>query len=61
MLFDNTQTVSFLNRGLIRNPDALVWPKKLFEVSLNFNFRVAAVYSPGVLNVAADALSRTSE
>lgn len=61
VLSDNTQTVAFLNRGTTKNLEALQWLKKVFYCSVENNFRVYAVHSPGVLNVAADALSRLTE
>ena len=57
---DNKSTVSFLNRGTTKNPVALLWLKLVFYASLEHDFRLDAVYHPGVQNVAADALSRLS-
>ena len=61
VLSDNTQTVSFLNRGTTKNAKALLWLKAVFYSSLKHNFRFSAVYSAGVVNVQADALSRLTE
>lgn len=68
VLCDNTQSVSFLNRGTTKNLGALVWLKYLFEnlfvylfVCTRYGFRIIAVHSPGAQNILADALSRLSE
>lgn len=46
IMSDNTQTVSFVNRGTTKNAAALKWLKYVIESSVANNFRVASAYSP---------------
>lgn len=55
---DNSATISYLNRGTSRNSCVLMWLRLIFYASLEFDFRVSAKHCPGILNIAADALSR---
>lgn len=61
VLSNNTQTVSFLNRGTTKNPEALHWLKLIFAASHANDFRVIAQYCPEVGNISADSLSRLTE
>jgi hypothetical protein len=55
---DNSSTVSFIKRGTTKNPEALVWLKRIFQASLEHDFHLSARHVPGVDNTCPDALSR---
>lgn len=57
VLPDNTQAVFFLNRGTTKNAEVLRWLKMVFSSSIRYDFWAAAVYTRGVKNVSANALS----
>lgn len=58
---DNQAAVGILNRGSSREPVVMRYLQKLFWLTAELNFRVLAVYYPGVENKYADAVSRIHE
>ena len=58
---DNSTTVACINKGTSRSPELLLILKKLFWMSVKFNFRLTASFIPGKLNIISDRLSRLDE
>ena len=55
---DNQAAVAMINKGTTANPIVMTWLRDLFWLSAIHNFRITAVYIPGVVNLRADRLSR---
>ena len=55
---DNQAAVAMINKGTTANPQVMAWLRHLFWLSAIHNFRITAVYVPGILNVMADSISR---
>ena len=55
---DNQAAVAMINKGTTANPTVMLWLRHLFWLSAIHNFRISAVYIPGVDNVRADSISR---
>ena len=55
---DNQAAVAMINKGTTANPIVMTWLRDLFWMSAIHNFRITAVYIPGVDNVRADRISR---
>ena len=55
---DNQAAVAMINKGTTANPQVMAWLRHLFWLSAIHNFRITAVYVPGILNVLADSISR---
>lgn len=55
---DNTAAVAMLSKGTTRHPTMMIYLRKLFWLSANFNFRLKVFHVPGVDNVIADHISR---
>ena len=53
--------VAIINRGSCKQPMVMACLRRIFWLSAVFNFRLRAVYYPGVRNVPADAASRLHE
>ena len=58
---DNMAAVAIINRGSCKQPMVMACLGRIFWLSAVFNFRLRAVYYPGVRNVLADAASRLHE
>jgi hypothetical protein len=58
---DNSTTVACINKGTSRTPELLLILKKLFWMSVKFNFRLTAAFIPGKQNILSDRLSRLDE
>lgn len=58
---DNQAAVGIINKGTCRHPLVMASLRRLFWLSAIYNFRVKAVYYPGVFNRAADNISRLHE
>lgn len=58
---DNTCAVATLNKGMSKNPIVMASLRRIFWLSAVYNFRLKAVYYPGVNNKIADAVSRLHE
>ena len=56
--FDNTATVSAINRGSSSNCEIMKFLRSLFWLSAIFNFHLTAKIIPGVCNIAGDSASR---
>ena len=57
---DNLAVVEVLNRQAARDPLICHHLRSLFYISARFDFNVVARHTPGVANVAADAISRNN-
>ena len=55
---DNQAAVAIINKGSCRNPVVMQSLRRMFWLSVMFNFRMHAVYYSGRDNVHADAISR---
>ena len=55
---DNQAAVAMINKGTTANPIVMTWLRDLFWMSVIHNFRITAVYIPGVDNFRADRISR---
>ena len=55
---DNQAAVSMINKGATANPNIMPWLWHLFWISAIHNFRITAVYVPGISNIHADRISR---
>ena len=55
---DNQTAVAVINRGTSRNHTVMASLRRIFWWSAIFNFRLKAIYYPGVQNNVADAVSR---
>ena len=55
---DNFATVSWINYGVARSPQAMKILRKIFWLTAKFNLRIRATWIPSEENVAADAGSR---
>lgn len=55
---DNTQALSFINKGTCKNPIAMSWLQEIFWLSIRHNFNLYARHLPGRYNRQADRLSR---
>ena len=55
---DNMTTLSVINKGTSRNPQAMRWLRELFWLSAMFNFRITARFISTSANWLADAISR---
>ena len=55
---DNQAAVAMINKGTTANPIVMTWLRDLFWMSAIHNFRITAVYIPGVDNIRADRISR---
>ena len=60
LLVDNNTDVAIINRQATKSPLLSQILKRLFKLSLDFNFSISAKHFPGSLNVIADFLSRPS-
>ena len=58
---DNQAAVGILNKGSCRDPFLMQSLRRIFWLSATFNFKIKAIYLPGVENVLADAVSRLHE
>ena len=58
---DNQAAVGIINRGSCKDPTAMRSLRRVFWLSATYNFRLRAVYYPGVRNYIADAVSRLHE
>ena len=58
---DNQSTVSYLKKCTTKNLPAISWLKRLFHASLDYDFRITAIHTPGITNVLPDALSRLAD
>lgn len=58
---DNMAAVSIINRGSCRNRIVMSSLRRIFWKSAIFNFRLKAVYYPGIYNELADTVSRLHE
>ena len=58
---DNMAAVAIINRGSCKQPMVMACLRRIFWLSAVFNFRLRAVYYPGIRNVLADAASRLHE
>ena len=58
---DNTQAMSFLNKGSCKNTTAMDWLREIFWLSAIYNFRLTPCHIKGLENVFADHLSRLTE
>ena len=58
---DNQAAVGILNRGTAKDPFVMSVMRRIFWLSVWFNFRIRAIYYPGYLNIVADAASRLEE
>ena len=57
---DNQAAVGIINRGSTSNPLVMASLRRIFWLSAIYNFRIKAVYLPGIENLA-DAVSRLHE
>ena len=55
---DNTQAMSFINKGTCKNPIAMTWLREIFWLSVRYNFHLRSRHLPGKFNHNADRLSR---
>ena len=55
---DNAAVVAIIRSGVCRDPTAMNLIRNLFFISSHFNVQVITEHIPGVVNTAADALSR---
>lgn len=55
---DNSAVVACISSQSSRSPDMMPWLRFLFLTTVSHNILVRAVHTPGVVNEAADALSR---
>ena len=55
---DNSQTMTFLNKGSCKHPAAMDWLREIFWLSATYNFRLSSRHILGPENVLADRLSR---
>ena len=55
---DNSATVSWINYGVARSPQAMKILRNIFWLTAKFNVRIRATWVPSEENVAADAGSR---
>ena len=58
---DNQAAVAIINKGSSNNCFVMSSLRRLFWLSAVFNFRLKAVYYPGIYNKMADAVSRRHE
>ncbi|XP_069109611.1 uncharacterized protein, partial [Argopecten irradians] len=58
---DNSVTVACVNKGSSRNPFIMECIRKLFWLSVKYNFRLSCRHIPGEYNVRADTISRLTE
>jgi hypothetical protein len=58
---DNQAAVAIINKGSCKNSFVMQSLRRVFWLSAVFNFRIKAVYYPGVSNAVADAVSRLHE
>ena len=58
---DNTAAVSIINKGATKDPRVMDSLQNVFWLSAIFNFRLRALYYPGIRNTLADACSRLSD
>ena len=55
---DNVTALCALNKGSSRSPVAMKFVREIFWLSAVFNFKIRGAHVPGVMNRAADAVSR---
>ena len=55
---ENTQALSFINKGTCKNPIAMSWLREIFWLSIRHNFHLRERHLPGTYNRQADRLSR---
>ena len=55
---DNQTAVALINRRSCRHPIVMASFRRIFWLSVQFNFRLQAVYYPGQRNMFADCVSR---
>ena len=55
---DNQAAVTMITKGTTANPTVMSWLRHLFWLSAIHNFRLTAVYVPGIDNIRADHISR---
>lgn len=58
---DNQAAVAIINRGTCSNQTVMASLRRIFWLSALYNFRINAVYHPGIENTMADAVSRLHE
>jgi len=58
---DNQAAVSIINKGSCKNPTVMDSLRRVFWLSVIYNFRMKAFYYPGESNVLADSVSRLHE
>ena len=55
---DNTQGMSFINKGTCKNPIAMSWLREIFWLGVRHSFHLRTSHLPGIDNGHADRLSR---
>lgn len=58
---DNITAASIINKGMAKEKVVMNSLRRIFWLSAKFNFRLQAVYYPGIRNVLADCISRIEE
>ena len=58
---DNQCAVTIINKGSSRNPTVMSSLRRVFWLSVVYNFRIRAVYYPGISNRLSDCVSRLHE
>ena len=58
---DNQAAVAIINKGSSKHPQVMDSLRRVFWLSALFNFRLHAVYIPGIANKMADQISRLHE
>ena len=58
---DSTTAVSIINKGSTRDPFVMSALRRIFHLSVKYNFQLTAIHYPGVYNGVADAASRLHE
>ena len=58
---DNQAAVGIINRGSTSHPFVMASLRRIFWYSAIYNFRIKAIYLPGIYNNLADAVSRLHE
>ena len=58
---DNQTAAAIINKAMTKDPVVMASLRRIFWMSAKFNFRLKAVYYPGIYNVVADTISRIHE
>jgi len=56
---DNTQAMTFINKGYCKNPLAMSWLRELFWLSVRYNFHLFSRHLPGQHNFRRQVKSLT--